>query len=373
MAALSFDVTHQATGSPARRGILTLPHAVVETPTFMPVGTRAAVKALDPADLEAVGARLILGNAYHLMLRPGAEAVAERGGLHRFMSWGGAILTDSGGYQVFSLTDLRDLDDDGVSFRSHIDGALVRLTPERLVTVQEYLGPDIAMVLDECPPANAAREQLVRAVARTTAWAERCLAAARRPDVAWFGIVQGGTDLALRAEHAAAMRQLPFAGFAIGGVSVGEQATEIEPVVRAVAPLLPEGKPRYLMGVGTPQDLVRAVACGVDLFDCVMPTRNARNGQLFTSGGRIVIKHAAHRTSDAPVDARCDCSTCRRFSRAYLRHLFVSGELGYHRLATIHNLRFYLRLMERMRAAIAADCFAPQALLAELEGAGAGG
>ncbi|MFC1611383.1 tRNA guanosine(34) transglycosylase Tgt [Myxococcota bacterium] len=342
-----FEILREHAG--ARRGRLHTRHGPVETPVFMPVGTQAVVKALDPRDLEEVGARMILGNAYHLMLRPGSRVIADLGGLHAFMGFDGAILTDSGGYQVFSLTDLRDVTDDGVTFRSHIDGALVELTPERLVEVQEDLGPDIAMVLDECPPAHAEGDQIESAVARTTAWAERCLAARKRNDVAWFGITQGGLVDEVRAEHVRTMSRLPFDGFAIGGVSVGEAAEEIDRVVRLVAPMLPREKPRYLMGVGTPADLVRGVAAGVDMFDCVLPTRNARNGQLLTSEGRIVIKNAGNRESNEPIDPACDCYTCRSFTRAYMRHLYVAGEITYHRLATLHNVSFYLRLMAQIR------------------------
>ncbi|MBI5510026.1 MAG: tRNA guanosine(34) transglycosylase Tgt [Deltaproteobacteria bacterium] len=363
---LRFELLRQQRGGEARRGRVHTRHAVVETPVFMPVGTQGAVKSLDPRDLDALGARIILSNAYHLLLRPGAAAVAARGGLHRFMRYDGAILTDSGGYQVFSLKDLRKLSDAGVEFRSHVDGRLVQLTPESLVAGQEQLGPDIAMVLDECPPAKADREHVARAVARTTAWAKRAVLARARADVAWFGIVQGALFPELRREHAAEMRELDFDGFAVGGVSVGEDSAEITEIVRLTAPLLPRDKPRYLMGVGTPGDLVRGVAAGIDMFDCVLPTRNARNGQLFTSTGRLVIKNAANRDSDLPVDAACRCYTCRTFSRAYLRHLYVAGEVGYHRLATIHNLSFYLQLMAQIRAALDADTFDAAALLAAL-------
>jgi queuine tRNA-ribosyltransferase len=363
---LRFELLGRSSRCQARRGRVHLRHGAVETPVFMPVGTQAMVKAIDPRDLGELGARIILSNAYHLMLRPGAKAVAARGGLHRFMSFNGNILTDSGGFQIFSLRDLRKLSDAGVEFRSHLDGSLIALTPESLVEVQEDLGPDIAMVLDECPPAKASREAVVIAVERTTAWAKRAIAARRRPDVAWFGIVQGALFDELRWAHAAQMSELDFHGFAVGGVSVGESPEEITRIVGVTAPLLPEDKPRYLMGVGTPGDLVRGVAAGIDMFDCVLPTRNARNGQLFTSTGRLVIKNAEHRESDEPVDSACGCYTCSTFTRAYLRHLYVAGEVGYHRLATLHNLSFYLALMQKIRAEIESDVFDAERMLAEM-------
>ncbi len=366
MARFKFDLLSSSSSTQARRGRLTLRHGTVETPVFMPVGTLAAVKALDPRDLRDVGAQIILGNAYPLMLRPGTQLVTAHGGMHDFMGWDGCILTDSGGYQVFSLADLRRIDDDAVEFRSHVDGALVRLSPEKLVEVQEALAPDIAMVLDECPPGDAGREAVAAAVERTTAWAERCLAARRRDDLAWFGIVQGGVFDDLRTQHAAVMAEKPFDGFAIGGVSVGEDAQAIESIVRHTAPQLPSDKPRYLMGVGTPADLVRGVAAGIDMFDCVMPTRHARTGQLFTSKGRVVIKNAQHRDSMEPVDADCSCSTCQTYTRAYVRHLFVTGEIGYHRLATLHNVAFYLRLMKDLRREIEQDRFNPAEWLSRL-------
>jgi queuine tRNA-ribosyltransferase len=365
-APLCFELCGRSSRNHARRGRLQLRHGVVETPVFMPVGTQAAVKSVDPRDLADLGAHIILSNAYHLMLRPGSGQVAARGGLHRFMSFPGNILTDSGGYQVFSLKELRKVSDQGVEFRSHIDGALVKLSPESLVGVQEDLGPDIAMVLDECPPAKASRGEVEGAVSRTTAWAKRAIAARQRPDVAWFGIVQGALFEDLRRQHAAEMGELDFHGFAVGGVSVGESPEEIARIVATTAPLLPENKPRYLMGVGTPGDLVRGVAAGIDMFDCVLPTRNARNGQLFTSTGRLVIKNAEHRDKDEPIDSACSCHTCRTFTRAYLRHLYVAGEVGYHRLATIHNLSFYLNLMDRVRKAIEADEFDAERMLAEM-------
>lgn len=356
---IQFDLLKTSTTSRGRRGRLTTAHGVVETPVFMPVGTLGLVKSLDPRDLTAMGAGLTLANAFHLMLRPGDKAVAEFGGLHRFSGCEGAILTDSGGFQVFSLESLRKVTDDGVSFRSPIDGSLHDLTPERLVEVQENLGPDIAMVLDECPNATAEREYVLKSVDRTTAWAKRALAARTREDVAWFGIVQGALFEDIRRAHAEELGELPFDGFAVGGVSVGEAKEEIERIVQFTAPLLPPEKPRYLMGVGTPEDLVRGVAAGIDMFDCVMPTRNARNGCLFTSTGKVIIKHSAHRMSERPIDEACGCYTCQNFSRGFLRHLFQCKEISYTRLATLHNLWFYVNLMGEIRQSLEDDVFAP--------------
>jgi len=369
---LRFDLLSTSTTTRARRGRLTLSHGTVETPVFMPVGTAASVKSLDSRDLEGLGAEIILGNTYHLMLRPGDDLVARRGGLHRFMDWSRCILTDSGGFQVFSLSTLRRLTDAGVTFRSHVDGSLFELTPERAVAIQENLGSDIAMQLDECPPALAPKADVAAAVRRSTAWARRCLEAKKRGDQALFGIVQGALFEDLRAEHAATLVSMGFAGYAIGGVSVGESPEDIDRIVRLTAPQLPADKPRYLMGVGTPSDLVRGVAAGVDMFDCVMPTRNARNGMLFTSQGRLVIKNAEHRESDLPLDAGCGCYTCRHYSRAYLRHLYVAKEITYYRLATLHNLSFYLELMRSIRAELERDAFDPAVWLRRLGGAGEG-
>ena len=360
---LRFEVLGGDAKTAARRGVLHTRHGTIQTPVFMPVGTLASVKSLDPRDLTAMGAGITLANAYHLMLRPGSATVAALGGLHAFSGYDGAILTDSGGFQVYSLNALRKIDDSGVTFRSHVDGTLHALTPERLVAVQEDLGPDIAMVLDECPPGDASRAAVEIAVKRTTAWAARCLAARRRDDVAWFGITQGALFDDLRRRHAEELAAMPFDGFAIGGVSVGEAPEEIERVVALTAPILPADRPRYLMGVGTPADLVRGVAAGVDMFDCVMPTRNARNGYLFTSQGRLAIKNAAHRESREPVDAACACYTCARFTRGFLRHLYVAKEISYHRLATLHNLTFYMGLMQRIRDALDAGTFEPAALI----------
>ncbi len=366
MRGITFDIQATASKNNARRGTLHTAHGSIETPVFMPVGTLGLVKSLDPRDLNALGAQICLANAYHLMLRPGDAEVRDMGGLHKFTGYDGALLTDSGGFQVYSLASMRKITDDGVTFRAHTDGSLHELTPERLVEVQENLRPDIAMVLDECPPADAEREVVLRAVERTSAWAERAVRARRRDDVAWFGIVQGALFEDIRRAHAEHIGSMDFDGIAIGGVSVGEDPSDIARIVEYTAKLLPADKPRYLMGVGTPQDLVRGVAAGVDMFDCVMPSRNARNGSLFTSEGKLSIKHAAHRGSAAPLDAACSCYTCTTFSRGFLRHLFMAKELTYHRLATLHNLHFYLSLMKNIRAQIMADRFDPVRMLAEL-------
>ncbi len=346
-----------ATRGKARAGILTTPRGEIETPIFMPVGTAGTVKAMTPGELRAppLDARIILGNTYHLYLRPGLEVVRAHGGLHNMMGWERPILTDSGGFQVFSLSKLRDLDDDGVTFRSHIDGSSHRFTPERSIEIQAALGSDIAMAFDECPPGDAPVEVIEQAMRRTTAWAHRCLATPRAPGQALFGIVQGGTHAELRRRHLAELAPLPFDGLALGGLSVGEAPSEMYRVLDEVAAELPADRPRYLMGVGTPDDLRHAIAAGVDLFDCVMPTRNARNGMLFTSTGKVAIANARHRTDTAPLDADCPCETCRTTSRAYLRHLYKAREILYMRLATLHNLTHYLRLVRALRSAIVAS------------------
>src|SRR5437868_5003732 len=310
------------TDGAARRGRLTLPHGVVETPIFMPVGTQATVKGLTPWQLEEAGAQILLGNTYHLALRPGDDLIAELGGLHRFMHWSRPILTDSGGFQVYSLAQSRKITDHGAVFRSHIDGTLLELTPERAVAIQENLGADIAMCLDECPPADTPPDYLREAVRRTLHWAERCRAAHRRSDQALFAIVQGATNLDLRADCARQLVALDFPGYALGGFSVGETAEQMVTTLAPTAALLPENKPRYLMGVGRPEDLLAGVACGIDLFDCVLPTRNGRNAMAFTMNGPVRIRNAVHRRDSQPLESDCPCYTCRRFSRAYLHHLF---------------------------------------------------
>jgi queuine tRNA-ribosyltransferase len=337
--------------------VLRTAHGEIETPVFMPVGTQASVKALSSADVEALGAKIILGNTYHLALRPGADEIRALGGLHRFMSWPRAILTDSGGFQVFSLRERCRIDDDGVTFRSHIDGAEQRLGPERAMALQAALGSDVAMAFDECPPSDAPAAAIDAAMARTTAWAARCLAAPRPPGQLRFGIVQGGVDLPRRRAHLDAIAALSaggagFDGFALGGLGVGEPPPVMHEVVGAIAPEMPAAAARYLMGVGTPVDLLAGIAAGIDMFDCVMPTRNARNGQLFVRGGRLNIANARHRADPEPVEPGCPCECCSRYSRAYLAHLHHARELLYYRLATIHNLCHYLDLVRGARAAI---------------------
>lgn len=343
----------------ARLGMLTTPHGVAETPAFMPVGTHGTVKSLSPEELTGSGSQMILGNTYHLYLRPGHEVIEELGGLHRFMGWDGPILTDSGGFQVFSLAALRKISDDGVEFRSHLDGSLHLLTPEKAIEIQRALGSDISMVLDECAPATATRDEVATAMTRTTLWAERCRRVfAIEPDGrALFGIVQGGLFDDLRREHAGQIMGLGFDGYAVGGVSVGEQPEEIHRIGRFVAPLLPERAPRYMMGLGTPGDLVELIGAGFDMFDCVMPTRNARNGTLFTWNGPLHIRNEAFTRDPRPLDEDCRCYACSRFSRAYLRHLFMSKEILGHRLNTIHNVSFYQSLMAQARASIAIGRF----------------
>ena len=353
---LSFAVT--ARDGAARRGVLRTPHGDVDTPMFMPVGTAATVKGLTPDQVAGTGARVLLANTYHLTLRPGDELVAELGGLHRFMHWDGPILTDSGGYQVFSLADARKVTDRGASFRSHIDGRLLDLTPEKAVDIQQNLGSDIAMVLDECPPGDASPEVLRAAVRRSLLWAERCKAHHTRADQAQFAIVQGGTDVALRAECARELVAMGFPGYALGGFSVGESPAAMHAALPECAALLPADTPRYLMGVGRPEDLLVGVAAGIDLFDCVMPTRSGRNALAFTSFGTVRLRNARHRRDPAPLESGCGCYCCANFSRAYLHHLFAAEEMLGPTLLSLHNVAYYLRLMAGARAAIEAGRFA---------------
>jgi queuine tRNA-ribosyltransferase len=354
-----FSLTH--TDGAARRGVLQTAHGVIETPVFMPVGTQGAVKALTSQQLEEIGASIILGNTYHLMLRPGDELIRRRGGLHKFIGWNKPILTDSGGFQVFSLAERRKIDENGVEFRSHLDGSAHLLTPERAVEIQANLGSDIAMVLDECPALPSTPDLIDKSLELTARWAARCREKhvdTRRngsdplPQLQ-FGIVQGGSFPELRAKSAELTVSIGFEGYAIGGLSVGEPNETMYKIVEATTPLLPADQPRYLMGVGTPIDLVECVARGIDMFDCVMPTRNARNGQLFTTEGPLNIKNAQFSEDDEPVDPACGCYTCRNFSRAYLSHLFRAGEMTGATLNTLHNLSFYLDTMLRIREAIA--------------------
>ncbi len=354
--AIRFEVLQ--TDGAARLGRLETPHGVVETPLFMPVGTQATVKGLTPGQLRGAGAQMVLGNTYHLALRPGDELIAELGGLHRFMAWDGPILTDSGGYQVYSLAPTRKITDHAATFRSHLDGSLLELTPERAVQIQENLGSDVAMCLDECPPFGTPAEYLHEAVRRTLHWAERCRAAHRRLDQALFAIVQGGTDLDLRARCAEALVRLDFSGYALGGFSVGETPEQMASALGPTAALLPAGKPRYLMGVGRPQDLLDAVAAGIDLFDCVLPTRNGRNAQAFTADGVLRLRNARHKRDPAPLESDCPCCVCRTFSRAYLHHLFAAAEMLGPTLLSLHNVAYYCRLMAEARRAIRDGRFA---------------
>jgi queuine tRNA-ribosyltransferase len=341
----------------ARLSTFHTPHGPIEMPAFAPVGTLANVKTLEPRDLHEAGAQLVLSNTYHLYLRPGHELVARCGGLHQFMGWNGPMLTDSGGYQVFSLAQQRKLDDDGVTFRSHIDGSPHRFTPEKVMEIEQALGPDIAMVLDECPPPLDRRYN-EEALARTHRWAARCRAAHSRPDQALFGIVQGGVFEDLRLQSATFLTGLDFPGYAIGGLAVGETKEQMYSTLDFTCPALPAHKPRYLMGVGAPEDIVEAVARGVDFFDCVLPTRIARNGQLLTPDGRMNMRNAQYAEDQRPVQEDCTCYTCRTFSRAYLRHLYKAGEISALRLGTIHNVTFMLTLMREIRSAIAGGIFA---------------
>jgi queuine tRNA-ribosyltransferase len=356
----SFEVLHtNATG--ARRGRLNTPHGAIETPAFMPVGTQATVKSLRQEDLETLGARIILANTYHLFLRPGHELIRKLGGLHQFMSWNGALLTDSGGFQVFSLSDLRKINDEGVRFRSHLDGAEHLLTPETAAEIQLALGSDIAMVLDECIETPAPRDKAEAALQRTTAWARRArnyFLAHRAKKVApeneqWqFGIVQGATFADLRRESARQLLDINFPGYAVGGLAVGEPHNVTCEMAAEVTALLPRDRPRYLMGVGRPEQLADYVALGIDMMDCVLPTRAARHACLYTSEGRVLIKNARYAQDQNPIDKNCSCSVCRRYTRAYLRHLFAAGELTAAILASHHNVHFYLDIMRQIREAI---------------------
>lgn len=349
-AGFSFRV--DAVDGDARCAELQTPRAVIQTPAFMPVGTQATVKALTPEEVESTGARIILANTYHLWLRPGAESIASHGGVVGFMKWPHALLTDSGGYQAFSLAKHRTIDEDGITFRSHLDGTLHRLTPEEAMRVQALLGSDVAMVLDECPPGDAPRAVIESAMSRTTAWAARCLQTEAAEGQARFGIVQGGTELGLRLAHLQAIAAMEFDGIALGGFSVGEPPLRMYELVAEIAPAMPSDRPRYLMGVGTPTDLLRALSSGIDLFDCVLPTRNARNGQALTWGGRVNLRQARHRDDESALDADCDCSVCTTYSRAYLRHLLKAEEMLGPRLVSLHNLHFYGALMRKAREMI---------------------
>jgi queuine tRNA-ribosyltransferase len=351
MPAISYELIK--TDGRARLGRVSTPHGAFDTPAFMPVGTQGTVKGLLPETIAGTGSQIILGNTYHLMLRPGEKVVADLGDLHRFMAWPGPILTDSGGFQVFSLADINRIDDDGVAFRSHIDGSVVHLTPARSIQVQNDLGADIIMCFDECPDPNKPREYQVRAVERTLRWAEECIRSHGRPaEQGLFGIVQGGVDLELRGHCARRLIGMDFPGYAVGGLAVGEGFEAMKSVLSAVTPMLPERKPRYLMGVGFPRDIVEAVRHGIDMFDCVMPTRNGRNAYAFTAGGAIRLRNAKYARDRDPIEPGCDCYACRTYTKGAIRHFFFAGEMLGPILVSVHNVRFYQRLMADVRRAI---------------------
>jgi queuine tRNA-ribosyltransferase len=367
-----FSFTLLARDGAARRGRMATAHGIVETPAFMPVGTAATVKAMRPEDVAATGAQIILGNTYHLMLRPTAERVAELGGLHKFMNWPGPVLTDSGGFQVMSLAKLRKLSESGVTFSSHLDGARFELTPERAIEIQHLLGADITMAFDECTPFPAEEAAAQSSMELSMRWAERSKAAYRaRPGHALFGIVQGSIYPELRRRSAAALRQIGFDGYAVGGLAVGEGQSTMFAVLDETVPALPEGRPRYLMGVGKPDDLVGAVRRGIDMFDCVLPTRSGRTAQAFTRRGTLNLRNARHAADPRPLDAECGCAACTGYSRAYLHHVVRAGEILAAMLLTTHNLRYYQDLMAGMRGAIAAgtlDAFAARVAADEAAG-----
>ncbi|MEC7641540.1 MAG: tRNA guanosine(34) transglycosylase Tgt [Nitrospinota bacterium] len=350
-----FKITHPHSHSAARLGVLSTSHGIIETPSFMPVGTQATVKALSPEDLETCGAQIILGNAYHLYLRPSHEVIKSLGGLHGFMNWRKPILTDSGGFQTFSLSDLAIVTEEGVSFKSHIDGSNHLLTPEKSMKIQQALGADIIMALDELVPHDADRSRTKASLELSTRWARRCRVAHQDDTQTLFGIVQGGLFKDLRKQSAEEIIDVGFAGYAIGGLSVGEEKPLMFEIAENTARLLPENSPRYLMGVGNPADLLQGIQSGIDLFDCVMPTRNARNGSLFTRKGKLNIKNNCHQVDESPIDPSCTCYTCKNFSRAYLRHLFMADEILAMRLNTIHNTAFYQNWMADLREAIRRD------------------
>jgi queuine tRNA-ribosyltransferase len=364
---LQFQIATQDAATHARLGTLTLPHGGIETPVFMPVGTRASVKGILPDQLLAAGTTILLANTYHLAIRPGAEIVAELGGLHDFMAWPGPILTDSGGFQVFSLATLNKVDDEGVTFKSHVDGAIMRLDPAGAIRIQELLGADIIMAFDQCPPLPADRARLEDAVDRTIRWAAQCKEAHTRTDQALFGIIQGGLDLELRHRCLDALAAMDFPGYAIGGLSVGEKPEQTARFLHQFAWKLPDDRPRYLMGVGRPIDIIEGVAAGIDMFDCVMPTRNGRNSFAFTDGGFLRLRNTCYKTDARPLEEGCDCPACAHFSRAYLRHLFLADEMLGPILVSLHNIAYYHRWMKRIRDAIASGTF--ERLLAECRSA----
>ncbi|WP_066502742.1 tRNA guanosine(34) transglycosylase Tgt [Abyssisolibacter fermentans] len=353
---IKYELIKECSQTKARLGKLHTPHGVIETPIFMPVGTKATVKTMTPEELEKIGAQIILGNTYHLYLRPGHKLVEEAGGLHKFMNWKKPILTDSGGFQVFSLGDLRKITEEGVEFRSHIDGSKHFISPEISIEIQNSLGSDIAMAFDECPPYPADRDYVKKSLERTTRWAKRCKEAHQKQDTQGiFGIIQGGMYEDLREQSAKEIIDLDFPGYAVGGLSVGEPADIMYRILDFTVPLMPKHKPRYLMGVGSPDYLFEAVIRGIDMADCVLPTRIARNGTALTSHGKVVIKNAMYKKDFSPLDPECDCYVCRNYSRAYIRHLFKCEEILGSRLTTYHNLYFLLKLMENIRTAIKED------------------
>nr|WP_237660986.1 tRNA guanosine(34) transglycosylase Tgt [Tepidanaerobacter sp. GT38] len=353
---MQFEVLKQSSNTSARLGLLKTPHNSFKTPVFMPVGTQATVKTMTPDELEQIGAKIILSNTYHLYLRPGHELVKEAGGLHKFMNWQGSILTDSGGFQVFSLGDLREINEEGVTFRSHIDGSLHFIGPETSIEIQNALGADIIMAFDECIPYPATYDYVLNSVERTTRWAERCQKAHNNPErQTLFGIVQGGMYKDLRQKSALDITSLGFKGYAIGGLSVGEPKELMYEILEFTVPFLPNDKPRYLMGVGAPEDLFEGVIRGVDMFDCVLPTRIARNGTVFTGNGKLVVRNAVYARDFSPLDPHCDCYTCKNYTRAYIRHLINTNEILGIRLTTIHNLYFLINLMKQIQAAIEGD------------------
>ncbi|MBE9502918.1 MAG: tRNA guanosine(34) transglycosylase Tgt [Proteobacteria bacterium] len=354
----SFDLLNKCSGTNARRGRIHTGRGEINTPVFMPVGTQGTVKAMTPDMLHQLDVEIILGNTYHLYLRPGHKLVKELGGLHKFIGWDRPLLTDSGGFQVYSLGSLRKISEEGVRFQSHIDGSYHFLSPESSISIQEDLGADIIMCFDECPPYPATYDYVETSLDMTLRWAKRCKSAKKNDGSALFGIIQGGMFEDLRRRSAEETKEIGFDGYALGGLSVGETKPLMYNMVEATVPFMPEDKPRYLMGVGTPEDLVENIARGIDMFDCVMPTRNARNGSLFTSSGKLVIKNSRYERDDLPVDEKCACYTCRNFSRAYLRHLFMAKEILSSTLNTIHNLHYYLNLMREIRSAIEENRFA---------------
>ncbi|MFP7493517.1 tRNA guanosine(34) transglycosylase Tgt [Terribacillus saccharophilus] len=354
--AIRYEFIKQDKQTGARLGIVHTPHGSFETPTFMPVGTLATVKTMSPEELTELNANIILSNTYHLWLRPGHEIIREAGGLHKFMNWDGAILTDSGGFQVFSLSDLRDIQEEGVHFRNHISGEKLFLSPEKAMDIQNALGSDIMMAFDECPPYPATYDYMKASVERTSRWAERCLRAHARPDVqGLFGIVQGGEFEDLRKQSAQDLVSMDFPGYAVGGLSVGEPKDVMNRVLEFTTPWLPQDKPRYLMGVGSPDSLIDGAIRGIDMFDCVLPTRIARNGTCMTSKGRLVVRNAQYARDFGPIDENCDCKVCKNYSRAYIRHLIKCNETFGFRLTTYHNLHFLIELMRKVREAIKED------------------